>query len=332
MSFSKIKQQSIRAYILEKVATSTPDLSTHVAETFEINRNTAHKYIKQLVDEGVLTREKRGKYVLRRTEETYEISAPQSESLIFSEYFAPWIKDQASNVRLIWEYAFTEMVNNVIDHSESDSVLIRVLQDTYRTRVLISDRGVGIFQKIKNHLALPTLEEAVFELFKGKLTTDQSRHSGEGIFFTSRLMDEFFIFSDQKIFAHNKYDESSLIDDFPSGCGTVVYMSLANNSQKQISQVFDKYSNVDGGFSKTSVLLKHVFESPPVSRSQAKRVCNRLENFAEVTLDFDGIEWMGQGFAHQIFVLFASEHPEVELLTTNMNDAVLQMYRHVTAN
>lgn len=332
MSFSKIKQQSIRAYILEKAAQCTPDLSSHVAKTFEMNRRTAYKYIQQLERDGLLTHKKRGEYVLCHKEETYEIFNPQSESLIFSEYFAPWIKDQAPNVRLIWEYAFTEMVNNVIDHSESDSVLIRVLQDTYRTRVLISDRGVGIFKKIKDHLALPTLEEAVFELFKGKLTTDQSRHSGEGIFFTSRLMDEFFIFSDQKIFAHNKYDESSLIDDFPSGCGTVVYMSLANNSQKQIAHVFDQYSNVDGGFSKTTVLLKSIFESSPVSRSQAKRVCNRLENFAEVTLDFEGIEWMGQGFAHQIFVLFASEHPEVKLLATNMNDAVKQMYRHVTAH
>ena len=49
------------------------------------------------------------------------------------------------------------------------------------------------------------------------------------------------------------------------------------------------------------------------------------------TLDFDGIDWMGQGFAHQIFVVFAREHPELRLLPVNMNPAVEKMYRHVLA-
>ena len=40
---------------------------------------------------------------------------------------------------------------------------------------------------------------------------------------------------------------------------------------------------------------------------------------------------MGQGFAHQIFVVFAREHPELRLLPIHMNPVVEKMYRHVLA-
>ena len=46
---------------------------------------------------------------------------------------------------------------------------------------------------------------------------------------------------------------------------------------------------------------------------------------------FDGISWMGQGFAHQIFVVFQNEHPDIRLIPKNMNADVEKMYRHVTA-
>lgn len=52
------------------------------------------------------------------------------------------------------------------------------------------------------------MDDAVHELFKGKLTTDIENHSGEGIFFTSRVLDGFAAISDGKIFSHNNHDET----------------------------------------------------------------------------------------------------------------------------
>ena len=76
--------------------------------------------------------------------------------------------------------------------------------------------------------------------------------------------------------------------------------------------------------------MKHLFDSAPVSRSQAKRVCQRLEKFREVYFDFQGLDWMGQGFAHQIFIVFQKLHPEIILHPINMSEGVAQMYAHVT--
>ena len=106
-------------------------------------------------------------------------------------------------------------------------------------------------------------------------------------------------------------------------------MALSNYTHKQVKEVFDMYSSVDGGFNRTVMPLKNIFDTSPVSRSQARRVCNRLSKFEEVILDFDSLEWMGQGFAHQIFVVFINEHPEIKITPINMNEAITKMYNHV---
>lgn len=199
-----------------------------------------------------------------------------------------------------------------------------------KTNVLISDDGVGIFKKIKDYFHYASIDEAICELFKGKLTTDAENHSGEGIFFSSKMMDDFFIVSSGKIFTNNRYDNSRIIDLAAENlAGTCVIMELSNFTHKNPKEVFDLYANADGGFVRTKVPLKNNFDTAPVSRSQAKRVCNRLERFKEVIIDFDGVQWMGQGFAHQLFVVFARNHEEIDITSINMNEDVTKMYNHV---
>ena len=85
----------------------------------------------------------------------------------------------------------------------------------------------------------------------------------------------------------------------------------------------------DDGFFKTHIPVKNIFDDYPVSRSQAKRLCHRFDKFKEIELDFKGISDMGQGFAHEIFVVYQNQHPEVNLVPTNMNEAVEKMINHV---
>ena len=75
--------------------------------------------------------------------------------------------------------------------------------------------------------------------------------------------------------------------------------------------------------------MKNIFDSSPVSSSQAKRVFNRLEKFKEIVIDFEGVQWMGQGFAHQLFVVFAREHLDIQIMPINMNEDITKMYNHV---
>ena len=335
MKFEKEKQKAIITYILEKISSGEKDrLTEKIAETLGLNRNTVHSYINKLVDEGIIRRVKRGIYETVKNEYIYKLSREEgklsSDMGAYRECLKPHTEDLPPNVRLIWEYGFSEMINNVMDHSMADSAEVTVIRDYQHISVIISDNGIGIFEKIRSYFDYATLEDAICELFKGKLTTDSENHSGEGIFFTSKIMDAFFIISDGRIFSNNKYEESEILKLANTDTrGTTVYLELSNNSRKNLRDVFDMYSNVDGGFTKTLIPLKNIFESSPVSRSQAKRICNRLESFREVTLDFEGMEWMGQGFAHQLFVVFKNSHPGIEITPVNMCEAVEAMYKHV---
>lgn len=335
MRFNEEKKKSIIVYLLEKIDQQDEGISKAVSDAFSINQNTVHTYINELVEDGVIERVKRGQYKLIKTVHEYNLKRSQghldTDTYAYDHCLFEHVKNLAANVEAIWNYSFSEMINNVMDHSMAESVKIIVEQDYLNTHVTIADDGVGIFRKIKEHFGYNTLEEAICELFKGKLTTDSQNHSGEGIFFSSKMMDFYFIISSGKLFTNNKYDNSKIISMVESNMeGTCVIMSLSNFTNKNPKDVFDLYANVDGGFIKTRIPMKNVFDSSPVSRSQAKRVCNRLEKFKEVLLDFDEVQWMGQGFAHQLFVVFANQYPDIQLIPINMNEDVTKMHIHVT--
>ncbi len=334
MRFNAEKKRAIVLYLLEKIEAGAENLSKSVAEAFGINQNTVHTYINQLAEQNIITRVRYGQYALNETVYTHKLKRScgdlDSDMHAYAAFLKSYVRDLPGNVQSIWEYAFSEMINNVMDHSEAEEATIVIRQNYLKTTVCIQDNGIGIFEKIKTYFGFASLEDAICELFKGKLTTDAENHSGEGIFFTSRIMDFFLILSDGKIFTHNRYDDSVTLNLKEAELtGTYVEMSLSNYTQKQVREVFDMYSDIDGGFKKTILPLKNFFDTSPVSRSQARRVCNRLNAFEEVVLDFDSLEWMGQGFAHQIFVVFSKAHPEIRLVPVHMNEAITKMYNHV---
>lgn len=61
------------------------------------------------------------------------------------------------------------------------------------------------------------------------------------------------------------------------------------------------------------------------SRSQAKRLLQRVDRFRRVGLDFAGVELIGQGFADKVFRVFANSHPEAALSAVNAVPAVHAM-------
>ena len=333
MRYTAEKKQTIVLYILEKIALGTQRLSKSVSETFNISTNTVHTYLNELIENGIIEKKKRGKYNLVNTHNEYIFKRSngelKSDTLPYDVCLEKEIRNFSENVQRIWAYGLSEMVNNVIDHSNAENMKLIILQNYLTTTVLLFDDGIGIFEKIKNHFALSSLDEAICELFKGKLTTDEANHSGEGIFFTSKMMDDFLILSSGKVFTSSKFDDDNILDIKDHTGGTCVLMSLSNFTHKVPKEIFEQYSNVDGGFVTTRIPLKNIFDASPVSRSQAKRVCNRLEKFEEAILDFDGIEWMGQGFAHQIFIVFQNANPQISIIPQNMNESVASMYNHV---
>lgn len=340
MGFSVEKQEQIKRYMLEKISEKGDGIVKKVAENYNISLNTVYRYIKELEQENIIRKVHNNKYELVSLNDIFSFMRDkqelESEDIIYQRYIKNRVLTLPDNVQRIWEYSFMEMMNNAIDHSMAEKVSVIIEQNYMDTKILIVDNGIGIFRKIQEYYAYSTLDQAVNELFKGKLTTDSINHSGEGIFFTSRVLDGFVAISDGKIFSHDKYSEMmndldniSDLRKWKNSKGTIIFMKLSNFSNKSIGEVFDMFSDVDGGFTKTNIPIKQIYETYPVSRSQAKRLCNRFEKFQTVELDFSGIEEIGQGFAHEIFMVFQKAHENVNIVPLNMSERVEKMINHV---
>lgn len=250
------------------------------------------------------------------------------EDIVWLETLAPLLADLPENVLDMWHYGVTEMINNAIDHSEGTEIKVHFARTALDTEIWINDDGEGIFHRIQRLENLYDPREAILELAKGKFTTDPANHSGEGIFFTSRAFDLFVIMSRTLYFSHTAERDDWLIDDDKDIPGTRVLLKLDNDSQRTLTSIYSHFSDPDEfTFSKTIVpvrLARHEGEKL-VSRSQAKRLVSRFEKFKTVALDFTGVEEIGQAFADEIFRVFASSHPEVELIPIHATTEVQQM-------
>lgn len=309
-------------------------LSGPLAAWRGVTPQAANLQLRKLVASGVLLARTQGRtkfYQLRplRMAEASLVRSEVEEDRVWREVVAPQLVgfSQPDATRVL-EYGVTEMVNNARDHSEGAMVTVRVEVDMAFASIIISDDGEGIFARIKRLCGLEDERESLLELAKGKLTTDPERHSGEGVFFSSRALDRFAIRSGGLSFSHTRGHDDFLMDHHEFVRGTTVLMRHAHTSPTVLKGVFDEFAAPDEyTFSKTIVPLRlAVFGNENLmSRSQARRVLSRAERFRTVVLDFEGVDFVGQAFADEVFRVLARQHPEMELIPIHTNADVGQM-------
>ena len=306
-----------------------------VAAQLGLSRQRIHQQVQTLVAGGYLTKHgtTRPRYELgrhRRARRVYSREGLAEDSVWFADLL-PLLGQLPRNVLDIAHHGITEMVNNAVDHSEAPTVTVSMDCRDGRLSLEVEDDGVGIFRKITRALELPDERLALLELSKGKLTTDPQRHSGEGVFFTSRMFDNYRIESGGLVFDHDSSYDEDLLDDADHLRGTRVAMQIATDSPRTARAVIDEFSSgpEDYSFAKTvvPVRLAKVGDENLVSRSQAKRLLQRVDRFRCVLFDFNELATIGQAFADEIFRVFANAHPEVELVAFNAVPEVQQMIR-----
>lgn len=325
----------VRLSILATIAQDGGNVAARLAAQHGVSRQSASAWLARLRQEGVITSSGVGRGVryhlatLAQVRQGYA-RAGLHEDRVWRDLMTPKLGDLSVNVRDIWHYAVTEMVNNAIDHSGTERVTVELLRDALNTTVYVADEGEGIFLKIQRALKMYDPREAILELAKGKLTTDPANHTGEGIFFSSKVMDAFDIRSGKLHFMHDEWGADVLMERPADAPGTLVLMRLGNDSGRTLSEVFDQFAAPEEyTFAKTIVpvrLAQHEGEKL-VSRSQAKRLTLRFERFQTVVLDFAGVEEIGQAFADEVFRVFQQAHPATALLPIHMTAAVDNMFR-----
>lgn len=219
------------------------------------------------------------------------------------------------------------MLNNAIDHSESKLADIRVAIDKGVLEFQIRDFGVGAFQRVRKTFRLETDQEAVEHILKGKQTTAPEAHSGQGIFFTSKIADRFQLRSGRLVLKFDNDRDDIVLGETRQLIGTEVKFSIRVQTRKSLKKLFSDYANEDFEFEKTSYPIVLLAQNGAVSRSQARRLTIGLDEFDRIALDFSKVKELGQGFADEIFRVFQNKNPKKVIEVRNANVAVNFMIR-----
>ena len=333
MSFNK---EQVVEYVLNLISNNDKRIVPKTTKYFGISKSSVYNYLAELVDNGTIKKDKGGySLVFKKYSFKYDNTDRLGEDRVFTQDILPLICTLPDNVRSIWNYAFTEMMNNAIEHSSADKILVSVMTNEFKTSILIYDNGIGIFKNIQSFIkeqrgeSLP-LDECASLLFAGKFTTAENMHSGEGIFFTSHVMDTFVILSDDVVFSRNNFKDNWAGGFTPKQDGTVVIMELYNHTKKVLRDVFSRFASIEDGFTKTSIPIAHFFSGGyPVSRSEARRLGEIIMKFEEIDLDFLDVEDVGQAFVHELFVVWQGKNPNKRLNVLNTSEGVNFMIKRV---
>jgi hypothetical protein len=179
------------------------------------------------------------------------------------------------------QHAFTELLNNAIDHSGGTQVTVSMRQTPLHLQLLVSDDGCGIFQRIERRPSTsPTHALAMLELSKGKLTSQPDRHNGRGLFFTSRLADVFDLHA-------NARPSSTAAGTAAAGTragrcapGHSIYMAIALDTTRTLDGVLRRTAWTARATASTAPWCRCSWWAARTgleSRAQAKRVASRLQ-------------------------------------------------------
>lgn len=319
--------QSLLQFVRARGAISTDDAMGILA----VSRATAQRRLRVLASKGMLARAGAGRgahYVAATL--TWEQPLRGLEEDRFWALVRPALAELGLAERELATvgYTFTEMVNNTIEHSHGERVTVHVVPGAGDLTIEVSDDGIGAFHSVRQAQGLEADVEAVFVLEKGRFTTSPERHSGEGIFFSSKACGRFLLKSGKLAWLIDNVAEDTAIDILQEHhTGTSVTMTFTPGKVADLAAVFRHWTDPETlAFDRTKTTVRLArFGVELLSRSEARRVTTGLEKFRHVTVDFAGVDLVGQGFCDEVFRVYASGHPAVVLLPVGMNESVAFM-------
>ena len=331
-------KDKIKALIKKEKALSGVQLS----ELLGISRQAVNRHLKQLLKDGSVIKEgvTRGavykiatteKIVSRKFKKSFQLDGLEEDRVFQQISLALNLPRIVSPKAFeIAKYAFTEMLNNAIDHSQSAKCSVEVFVDAYNFQFRIRDYGIGLFVSIYDKFNLPDENSAVGELIKGKTTTMREKHTGEGIFFTSKAADKMFFRSSKIKLLFDNEKKDIFIEEKKQMQGTEVFFSIKKRSRRNLADIFSLYApeEFDYQFERTRAMVK-LFQKKYISRSEARRLYYGLDKFTSITLDFKGVKSIGQGFADELFRVFMHDHPQIVFEIVNLKASLQTMISHV---
>jgi hypothetical protein len=337
---ARARSNEIRRYILEQLETHPGGIARQVAGEYGISRQAVNRHLQELASEGQI----RGSGATRA--KVWEIAPPRgttrqlritpviTEDRVWSEYGRPLVQGTSPGVHAISQFGLTAAVANVIDHAGATRVTIAAARDGASVRFSVTDDGAGIFRTLIDAFGFEDEHHALFELSKGRLTTNPAGHAGAAVFLSLRMFDSFEIRSGRGHFIYDGNAGTWRSETAPADIrGTSMAMRIRLSSDRSMQDVIDWYMEASDpsldGKAGERLARMHVHAAllqrdgdALVTRDQARRLLNRVETCREALIDFRGVKTIGPAFADEVFRVFRTQFPDTTIVTLNAGPGV----------
>ena len=169
---TRAESAKIRDFITDNVADYPYDIAARTAAKFDISRQGVHRHLRNLQFNGVLSSEgqTKGAFYKLRVVREFQHSFSRTgleEHVPWEKNVAPLLASAPECVQRICNYGFTEMLNNAIDHSQSERVAVSCECDARNVTLRIVYHGIGIFCKIRDAFGFEDEWAVIIELLDG---------------------------------------------------------------------------------------------------------------------------------------------------------------------
>ena len=309
------------------------DLAAAVAARTGRSRATAQRLLRRLVEAQWLERagsRRRPEYrpgALRQVVRRYAL-AGLVEDRPWAQDFAPALALPEGVARML-RHALSELLNNAIEHSGGTGVTVSMRRTPLQAQLLVADDGRGAFDAIRAACAIDDPAQAMFELAKGRLTSQPASHGGRGLYHIAALADVFDLHAN----GHGWRRTAGAAADPPrwqpvrtlARPGTTVFVAIALDTGRTLDTALRVGSTAGcrGEVDHARLPLRLLAGDGVLeSRALARRLAWRLEGFAAATLDYAGIDDVGPAFADEIGRVLPQRLPGVQWHQANATPAV----------
>lgn len=247
-----------------------------------------------------------------------------------------------SNASLeLFRYAFTELLNNAVEHSAGTDVEVQFSQSGDVLSFEIIDNGVGLFSHLRQRLGLDSTDEAAKRLSQGKLPPMPDARTGSGkgvgIFFCAHAARRFEVESNGYRFLVDNQTGNAAAASAPPRAGTRVRFDGELSPRQTLSNLLGPPRPPGSPDPRRPPAPPHparvvvTLGTRFISRTEAQKLLNRLARYQTVVLDFKEVREIGPGFADEVFRVWPHHHPGVTLQPINMSPGVSVVVDHARA-
>ena len=299
--------QKIKKFILDNITLHQKDIIHTAIQRFGVSRQAILKHMHALIAEKQVlaygkTRDRI--YELRphlNFNKTVKINEKFYPREIVGNYITPHLDVVENNIKEIIQFSMTALMNNILEHSKAKQFYFKLFKTYNDFHIIIRDNGIGIFKKIQSNLDLEDCLIAAMELAKGRITTDSENHSGDELNAILHLFDIVKIEANRKSLIYNSTLNKWMIENSVHKHGTSLYLKIDPASNRNCEMIFKKLFDVPNNRLTIPISLIMVPGMELInSRTQAKSILRNIENFSQVTFDFNQVELIGPAFADEL--------------------------------